>query len=338
MSNGLARSAPHIHRQRSVAAIMHEVACALIPGIIVAIVLFGWGVLIQCLLAYFSALLSEALILKLRRLPLRLYLADGSALLTALLLALTLSPLTPWWLTVSASAFAIIIVKHVFGGIGQNLFNPAMAGYVFVILCFPAAMNVWPDITTARADLPVTLNAIFTAAALPDAVSGATPLAYLRTAIDNMVMIPEIEQQPVFGLLGGRGWEWLACAWLLGGVWLWYRGIIKWRIPLSVIAGCAAASLLFYIHNPDSYASPLFHLFSGGLMLGAFFIATDPVTAASTPRGRLLYGAGIGILTYLIRTFGGYPDGMAFAVLIMNAFVPLIDQYTRPPVVGEQRS
>lgn len=338
MSDPAGRSAPHIRRPRDVAAVMHEVSYALIPGILVAVYLFGWGVLIQCLLACAAALSSEAICLWLLRKPVTFFLQDGSAVLTGLLLGVTLSPLTPWWITVLAAIFAIVVGKHLFGGIGHNLFNPAMAGYVFVLLCFPAAMAVWPDVTGMAPSPAHTLQSIFFPGGTADGISGATPLGFLRTEVGNMAMLSEIRQAPLFGMIGGRGWEWLATAWLLGGLWLLFRGIIRWHIPAAVLLGCMAPALVFYGLDPDTYAAPLFHLFAGGLMLGAFFIATDPVSAATSIRGQLLYGAGIGGLIYFIRTFGTYPDGIAFAVLFMNALVPLIDRYTRPPVIGEKHN
>lgn len=332
-----ARSAPHIHSPRTVGAIMREVIYALLPGILVATLVFGWGVIIQCLLACAFAVGVEAMMLSLRQRPLTPFLGDYSAVVTGLLLALSLSPFTPWWATLLATAFAVAVAKHLFGGIGHNPFNPAMAGYAFVLLCYPATLSIWPDTTAAAPALGETLAAIFLGAFPTDAVSGATPLAHLRTELGRMTMISELHRDPLFGYVGARGWEWLATAWLVGGLWLLFRGIIQWRIPLAVILGFVSVSLVFHAYDTDVYASPLFHLFSGGLMLAAFFIATDPVSASTTPRGRLIYGAGIGLLVYLIRTFGGYPDGVAFAVLLMNAAVPLIDRYTRPLVVGERR-
>ena len=338
MMNNIGPSAPHIHRQRSVAMVMREVCYALVPGILVAFYLFGSGVIIQCLLACLAAVGSEALILKLRKRPISFYLQDCSALLTGLLIGLTVSPLTPWWMTIMAAVFAIAVAKHLFGGLGHNLFNPAMAGYAFVLLCFPAAMTVWPDVTTPAPGLAVTIESIFLRGGPPDAVSGATPLGWLQTELAGMAMLSELQSSPLLGLFGGRGWEWLAMAWLLGGSWLLFRGIIRWPIPAAVLIGCLAPALLFHAFDPDAYASPMLHLFSGGLMLGAFFIATDPVSAATSVRGRLIYGTGIGLVVYLIRTFGNYPDGIAFGVLLMNASVPLIDHYTRPPVIGENRN
>lgn len=333
--NNVAPSAPHIHRQRSVAMVMREVCYALLPGLLVAVYLFGSGVIMQCLLACLAAVGSEALILKLRQRPISFYLQDCSALLTGLLIGLTVSPLTPWWMTVTAAVFAIVIAKHLFGGIGHNLFNPAMAGYVFILLCFPAAMVIWPDVTLPAPGWSVTIETIFLGNSPPDAITGATPLGWLRTELTGMAMLSELQSSPLLGLFGGRGWEWLATAWLLGGSWLLFRGIIRWPIPVAVLMGCLVPALLFHAFDPDTYISPVLHLFSGGLMLGAFFIATDPVSAATSVRGRLIYGAGIGLLVYLIRTFGNYPDGVAFGVLLMNALVPWIDHYTRPRVLGE---
>jgi electron transport complex protein RnfD len=337
------RASPHIHAPVSVAAVMRDVLLGLIPGLLVHAWYFGPGIFVQCMLAAATALACEYGMLRLRGRPVRIFLYDGSALVTALLLALTLSPFTPWWATILGAAFAIVVAKHLYGGLGHNLFNPAMAGYVFVLLCFPAALTVWPQplgVAEARLGLTDTLAMIFTGAPAGgtiDSLTGATPIGYLRTQLAQMAMISELRAHPLFGSVGGRGFETLAFAFLLGGAWLLYRRVIQWRIPASLIGGLFAASLLFYAIDADRYASPVFHLFSGGTMLAAFFIATDPVSAATTPRGRLIFGASIGVLAYLIRTFGGYPDGIAFAVLLMNAAAPLIDHYTRPAVLGEKR-
>lgn len=318
---------------------MRLVIFALLPGILLSAWFYGWGVIIQCLLATVFALLLEAAMLKLRRQPVMLFLFDGSAVVTALLFALAISPYTPVWINLAGVAFAICIAKHAFGGLGHNLFNPAMSGYVFVLLCFPAPMLIWPDITSADpATLIQTLTLIFTGSlpvATLDGISGATPLVYMKSQLTNMVMMSEIRSSPLFGSFAGKGTEWINLAWIGGGIWLVMKRVIKWQMPAVFLGVLFVFSLLFYWFDPDIYVSPLLTLFTGGTMLAAFFIITDPVTAATTPRGRLIYFSGIAILTCLIRTWGSFPDGIAFAVLMMNAFVPLIDLHTRPRVFGE---
>lgn len=334
-------SSPHRHAGASVAGVMLRVAGALLPGLLIYIWFFGAGVLIQCLLAVSIALAVEALMLRLRGRSVPLFIRDGSALVTGLLFALCIPPFTPWWITLIGIVFAIAIAKHVFGGIGYNPFNPAMAGFVFVLLCFPPEMNTWPA-APGLLDHGISLGDSLRAIFLPgrgtvDALSGATALGHLKSRLGLMVMVSEIRADAIFGTFGGRGWEWVNAAYLAGGVALLVMGIVKWQIPTAMLASLVVVSAAFNFYDPDTYASPLFHLFSGATFLGAFFIATDPVTASTTPRGRLIYGALIGTLIYVIRVWGAYPDGVAFAVLIGNAAAPLIDHHTRPRVMGESR-
>jgi len=329
-------SPPHIHSQASVNEVMQQVIFALVPGIIVCTWILGWGVLVHCLLAVSFALAFEAIMLKLRKRPFQVFLFDRSAIITGLLFALTITPFAPWWVTLSGLCFAIVIAKHLYGGLGYNIFNPAMAGYVFVLICFPVELNHWP-IVNDNPGLIESLRMIFSG--LPaerlDSLSGATPLAFTKSQLSGMAMLSEFSNGPLFGALGGKGWEWIGLVFLAGGIWLIIKGIIKWQIPLVMIFTIFLLSLIFHGYDPDRYASSMFNLFTGGTLLAAFFIATDPVTASATPRGIIIYAAGIGILTYIIRTWGSYPDGIAFAVLIMNAAVPFIDSITRPDVFGE---
>jgi len=332
-------SPPHIHTGPSVGNIMVRVCLALLPGLFCYIWFFGWGVALQCVIAVLFALIIEVFLLRLRGRDIRTFIGDGSVIVTALLFALTITPLTGWWITLIGIGFAVIFAKHFFGGLGYNLFNPAMAGYVFVFLCFPSAMNVWPGVEEPPPDMTTYMQCIF--AACPsglDGLTGATPLAYMQSELSAMSMMSEIREAPVYGVTGGKGWEWINLAFLLGGLGLAMLRIIYWQIPLAMLAGLFLTAALFNLYDGEIYASPLLHIFSGGTMLSAFFIATDPVTASGTPRGRIIYAGLIGILVYVIRTFGAYPDGIAFAVLIANAFVPAIDHFTRPRVLGENRS
>lgn len=337
-------SSPHLHAATSVNRVMTRVIYALLPGILLSVWFFGAGVLIQCLLAVFFALGIEALMLYLRKKPLGLYLFDGSAVVTALLFALCISPYTPVWVNFAGICFAIIVAKHLYGGIGNNMFNPAMAGYVFVLLCFPVYMSAWPlPLGTAgqHAAFLQTLSIIFTGPSSVetfDALSGATILAYTKSQISGMAMISEIRNSPLFGSFAGKGSEWIAIAWVAGGIWLLFQRIIKWQMPVYFIGTIFIISLMFYWYDSDIFLSPVTVIFTGGIMLAAFFIITDPVTASTTALGKIIYVAGIGLLAYIIRTWGAYPDGVAFAVLLMNAAVPLIDNYTRPPVFGEAKN
>ncbi|MDX5333221.1 MAG: electron transport complex subunit RsxD [Gammaproteobacteria bacterium] len=337
-------SSPHHTPAKSVSRVMGAVMLALLPGTAAATWYFGWGVLINVVLAAGFAVALEAAMLALRGRPLRPFLTDGSAVLTAWLFALALPPLTEWWITLIGIVFAIVIAKQLYGGLGHNPFNPAMVGYVVVLVSFPREMTLWlpPEmLAETRFDFLQALSVVFTGS-LPaglswDAITMATPLDLMKTELSLNRTIEEIRQSPLFGDFSGQGWEWIANWYAIGGFWLLFRRTIAWQIPVAMLGSLFAIATLFYWMDPDAHAGPLFHVFSGGAIIGAFFIATDPVSAATTPRGRLIYGAGIGVLTYVIRTWGGYPDGIAFAVLLMNMAAPTIDYYTRPRVFGEER-
>lgn len=324
---------------------MLQVLLALIPGAAAYAYFFGWGVLINITFAMGIAVACEALMLNVRKSPVKPFLTDGSALVTGALLAIALPPLLPWWATLTATAFAIIVAKHLYGGLGYNPFNPAMAGYSLLLISFPFEMTAWlaPQMLGQyHLGFGDTLAAIFSGQ-LPeglsiDAFTMASPLDTLKTQVRLDQTVSEIMlTSPVFGSISGKGWEWINIAFLAGGVWLVYRKIIGWQIPLGMLGSLTIIALTFYLFDPDHFASPVFHLFSGASILGAFFIATDPVSAATTNPGRVIYGVGIGILTYVIRTWGGYPDGVAFAVLLMNMTAPTIDYYARPRVFGHKK-
>jgi electron transport complex protein RnfD len=325
----------------SVSAVMLKVLLALGLAIVVYAIYFGPAILVSIVLASMTAIACEASMLRMRGYPIAPHLQDGSALVTAWLLALSMPPLSPWWLIVGGTAFAIIVAKHLYGGLGSNLFNPAMAGYALMLISFPAQMTQWPGVDTllhAHLSFAETAHYILTGT-LPagvqfDALTMATPLDLLKTELRLGHTVNEITQSPVYGHIGGTGSEIIALCYLAGGIFLLQQRVITWHIPLAFLAGLFAAALWFHVYDGDRYIAPWFHLLSGGSMLAAFFIVTDPVTGATTPKGKLIFGAMIGFLTYLIRTFGGYPDGIAFAVLIMNMCVPLIDAYTQPRVFG----
>ncbi|BAW80360.1 RnfABCDGE type electron transport complex subunit D [Candidatus Nitrosoglobus terrae] len=335
-------SAPHIHQGTNVSQLMLQVIYALIPALLAYIWYFGYGILINITLTVITAVITEALMLAARGQPLNIFLADGSAVVTGTLLAFCLPALTPWWIPVIGTAFAMIFAKHLYGGLGYNPFNPAMVGYVLLLISFPKEMTTWLPVKDLMInpplDLKESLKLVFTHIAPEvDSFSGATPLDYTKTQLRLGRAIDEIRSHPLFGGLGGKGWAWINGWFFLGGMWLLYKRVISWHIPSAVLGILLAMSTMFHFLVPNYYPSALFHLTSGGTMLGAFFIATDPVTAAASPRGRLFYGAGIGGLTYIIRTWGGYPDGIAFSVLLMNMAVPVIDYYTQPPVFGHKK-
>jgi len=333
--------APHFPPHSTVASVMQQVLYALLPGILAYTWFFGPGILVQILLAVIFALLFEALMLKARKQPLKLFLGDWSAVVTAVLFALCLPPLAPWWIALIGMLFAMVVAKHLYGGLGQNVFNPAMVAYVVVLVSFPQVMALWPppaSIAAHSLTISEVLTTIFTGG-LPagltwDTVSEATPLDAIRTSLASGHLVSEARQSPVFGDFGGLGWEWIANMYALGGLWLLWRRIISWHVPVMMICSVVTIGLGAYLVDPGSNPVPLQHVFSGALVLGAFFIATDPVTGCTSNRGRLFFGAGVGIITLVIRRWGGYPDGVAFAVLLMNMAAPLIDRYTRPRIFG----
>ncbi len=333
------RSSPFTPSAASTRRLMLNVMIALVPGSIAYVWYFGVGLLVNILFATAFALLFEALVLWLRRRPIKPYLTDYSAIVTAWLFALCLPMHSPWWLIATGIGFAMIAGKHLYGGLGFNPFNPAMVGYVVLLISFPREMTTWfmpmqisGDSLSPAEALSYTLGLVDTTQW--DALTSATPLDQYKTSLGLNLMVSEIRQSPLFGDFAGVGWEWISNWWFLGGLYLLFTRTIRWHIPVAMIAGLLLPATLFYLINPDSVASPGFHLFSGGLMLGAFFIATDPVSSATTNSGRLLYGFFIGLLVYIIRSWGGFPDGVAFAVLLANMAVPLIDYYTQPRVFG----
>ncbi len=312
-------NSPYVRKPASVTRVMGTVLLALLPGIAAYVWQFGPAILGQLAIATATALACEALMLAVRGKPLRLFLSDLSAVVTAWLIALAVPATIPAWLLVLGVAIAIIIAKHLYGGLGQNPFNPAMVAYAVMLVAFPALMSQWPS---AQADV----------------LTSATPLDALRTGLRAAdATVASVMGQPgVFGAVAGQGWEWVAAGFLAGGVLLLALRIITWHIPVAFLATLALLSGVFWLVDSARYASPLLHLMAGGGMLGAFFILTDPVSAATTPRGKLIYAAGAGLLVYLIRVFGNYPDGVAFATLLMNLCVPLIDMKTQPPVFGHK--
>jgi len=332
---------PHVPARNTVGNVMRQVLYALCPGIVAYAWFFGPGILVQILLAIIFAVGLEALSLQLRKQPLLLFLSDGSAIVTAVLFALCVPPLAPWWVSLTGMVCAIVIAKHLFGGLGHNVFNPAMVGYAVVLISFPQAMTQWlppHSIAATPVDLATALGAIFTGS-LPasltwDAITQATPLDAMRTSIAAGQTVSEIREAPIFGDFGGLGWEWIANWYALGGLWLMWKRIITWHVPVMMLGSVIVLGLLAWFADSGSNPSPLQHVFSGALVLGAFFIATDPVSGCTSPRGRLIFGAGVGVLTLVIRRWGGYPDGVAFAVLMMNMAAPLIDRYTAPRVYG----
>ncbi|MFP4560286.1 MAG: RnfABCDGE type electron transport complex subunit D [Thiohalorhabdus sp.] len=345
-------SSPHAHGGGGVSGVMATVILALVPVTLFSVYLFGWPVVFMLLTTLAAGLATEAVALRLMGRPIRPALTDGSAVVTCLLLGLSLPASAPWWIAVLGAAFAIGIGKQVYGGLGANPFNPAMISRVMLLISFPQQLSTWPAVRPLFSDgalsftegLRVTFGGEQGLALAADATSEATPLGHLKTELTLNRTVDEILAQgydhtvALFGTLSGSAGETSAVLIVLGGLYMWWRGVIDLRIPGAMVAGTAAFAFVFHVYDPDAFAGPLYHVLNGSLLLGAFFIATDMVTSPTTPRGQILFGLGCGALTYIIRTWGGYPEGVSFAVVLMNACVPLIDHYTRPRVFGKERA
>jgi len=340
-------SSPHTHVASTTGDVMRWVILATLPGFIALTYFFGWGTLINLVLASITALASEALILKLRNRPIAFYLKDYSALVTAILLGLSLPPYAPWWLIVLGTATSIILAKQLYGGLGFNPFNPAMVGYVVLLISFPVEMSQWASPQTLMAGgqaLPSfseAMNIVFAGnSALVDGYTGATPLDLFKNQqglmVEQIVAEYSLFNQAMFA---GVGWEWVNLGFLAGGIYLLYKRAFTWHAPISMLAALLVMSVLFYdFGSSSSGGSPWLHLLSGSTMLGAFFIITDPVSSAVSNKGRVIYGAGVGILIVLIRVWGNYPDATAFAILLMNFAAPFIDYYTLPRTYGHKKA
>ncbi len=317
---------PHIHKEESIPTLMYGVIFALLPVIGMSVYVFGLQAILVMLYAVISCLIFEFLITRLL-LKRETSISDGSGIITGLLLAFNLPSSIPWWGVVIGSLVAIGIGKMAFGGLGSNPFNPALVGRVFLLISFPVPMTNWPVPLENRWSLA-------------DAVSGATPLAIIKEGLDAGQPLTELVSKlpPYFdfflGNQGGCIGEVSGLALTIGFIYMLYRKIITWHIPISMLASIAVFSGIFWIINPNQYMNPMFHILTGGVLLGAFYMATDYVTSPMSYKGMLLYGFGIGLLTVVIRFWGAYPEGVSFAILIMNAFVPLINKYLKPKRFG----
>ena len=319
---------PHLHSQDSTKKLMRGVIIALLPAFAVSVMMFGWRSLIVTAVAILSSILFEFLIQK-YLLKKKLSINDNSALLTGMLLAFCLPVNIPLGLVVLGSLVAIGVGKMTFGGIGNNPFNPALVGRVFLFVSFPVKMTSWP--------IPMGFKT-----ALTDATTGATPLGIITEGLRNEETVDKImESIPssmdmFYGKMGGSLGEVAAIALILGFLYLLIKKIISWHIPVSIVGTVILLTGILWLVNPEQNADPVFHILTGGLLLGAIFMATDYVTSPMTPKGMIIFGIGIGLLTVIIRRYGAYPEGVQFAILIMNAFVPLINSYAKPKRFGEE--
>ncbi len=324
---------------------MLSVALATLPAALVLSYFFGWGTLINVVLSISFCLSLECFALYLRKRPILFYLKDNSALVTAVLIALSVPPYAPWWLLAIGCLFAIVIAKHLYGGLGYNPFNPAMVAYVVLIISFPLPMSQWPvaqSLQDANAQLPNfldSLSLVFASRENIDAYTAATPLDVFKQ--NSSAMVEELYKNSATfsqAKFAGVAWEWVNLAFLAGGLFLLYKKVFTWHAPLSMLAALALMSALFYDGGSSSSGgSPLFHCFSGASMFGAFFIITDPVSSATSRRGKIIFGASIGLLVFVIRLWGNYPDALAFSVLLLNFAAPFIDYYTQPRAYGHSK-
>jgi electron transport complex protein RnfD len=328
-----------------VQAIMVQVMLALVPATVFGLVLFGWPAVYLFIATVLSAVLFEAVCLKLAGKPASLFVGDGSALLTGWLLAMSLPPWAPWWIGVAGAGLAIVVGKQVYGGIGQNLFNPAMFARVALLVSFPLEMTTWvkptPLFTEFAPGLIDALAVTFGGTGPIDSVTSATLIGYTKTEFSQGHTLSEAlaSGQPgalasMFGWISGSLGETSSVLIAGGGLWLIRQKVITWHIPASLLASVALLSTVFHLVDSEHYLSPWLHLASGGVMLAAFFIATDYVTSPSSPAGQLIFGAGCGLVIFAIRTWGGFPEGVGFAVLLMNSLTPVIDYYVRPRIYG----
>ncbi|MDD2929401.1 MAG: RnfABCDGE type electron transport complex subunit D [Sideroxydans sp.] len=343
--NSIAHS-PHAHAPSSIGKVMLTVMLALTPATLFGFWLYGWPAINLWAVAIIAAILGEAFVIRIQQRAVKPVLMDGSGILTAWLLALSLPPYAPWWIAVLGSLFAVIVGKQIFGGLGQNVFNPAMAARVMLLISFPLEMTTW------GAPLPLTspnglnllegLRVTFLSQPI-DGMASASLLGHVKTEFTRGIGLDQAltgfftPMDALWGMRAGSLGETAALLLLLGGLVLIARRIITWHAPVAMLLGVAVPALIFSLIDGNHYAGPLVHLLSGGVMLGAFFIITDPVTSPNTAKGQFIFGLGCGLLTWVIRTWGGYPEGVAFAVLLMNAATPLIDQYVKPRIYGRDR-
>lgn len=337
----MTQTSPHLQSSLSTAQLMRLVIFACIPATVAMTMLYGVGTLINLALAAAGAVVAEAAILALRGRKVRSALLDSSALLTAVLLALAIPPYAAWWLPFVGAIIAIVFAKQLFGGLGMNPFNPAMVAYVVLLISFPLAMSSWPEAQQLSAPIPneVALAAIFGGDSI-DGYTAATPLDIVRN-LQGQTYTEAVaaNQELAKGKVAGYASEIINVAFLIGGLYLLKRRLFSWHAPVAMLLALGIMSLLFWTGDgSDSRGSPLFHWFSGATMMGAFFIITDPVSGATSNRGRLIFGALVGVMIYLIRAFGNYPDGVAFAVLIANLAAPFIDYYTVPRSYGRENA
>ncbi len=323
----------------SVQLTMFKVMAALVPATLAHAWFFGAGIVVSLLVCGALAIAFESLALLMRGLPMKPFLSDGSALTTAWLFALSAPTLAPWWLYAVGMLFAVLVAKHLYGGLGQNPFNPAMVGYAVLIVSFPNYMTLWPGpahLVNHTPNLVEAFDLVFAGQGVisVDAYTMASPMDTAKTLLRAGVDKALILTNPIFGRFSGSGLEVISALYLLGGLYLLASRIITWHVPVAFLGSLTLTAGALLLIDPAQHLGPVFHLFTASTMIGAFFIATDPVSGCTTPRGKLIFAALAGFMTILIRDFGGYPDGVAFSILLMNVAAPFIDAHTQPRVFG----
>ena len=343
----LPASGAHVGANLGVTQIMWRVVLAIAPAMTFGLWLFGWPAIFLFIITVVSAVLFEAFCIVLKGRPVKTVIMDGSALLTGCLVAITLPPWAPWWIGVVGSGIAIILGKQVYGGLGQNLFNPAMLARVALLISFPIEMTTWANVSPLFfPDSPGFIESwhiTFSGLQNLDAYTGATTLGYIKTEFSQNHILPDIlkDYSPTLNFIGwtrGSLGETSSILMGLGGIWLIRQKIIQWQIPVSLLVTVSLLAGVFHLIDSDHYVSPFLYLNSGAILCVVFFIATDYVTSPNTKAGQIVFGAGCGLLIFVIRTWGAYPEGAGFAVLLMNSATPLIDYYIKPRIYGRDRN
>jgi Na+-translocating ferredoxin:NAD+ oxidoreductase subunit D len=320
---------PHVHTSNTTPSIMYGVVYAMIPAMLVSFYFFGLDSVRVILISVIGCMAVEYLIQK-YLLKSEITVFDGSAIVTGVLLAFNVPSNLPWWILIIGAIVSVGVAKMSFGGLGKNIFNPALVGRVFLLISFPVQMTSWP-VPVPGFKMP-----------LADAITGPTPLGIMKEGLaagksveEIMPQIPGYVENLMTGFQGGCLGEVSAIALLLGAIYMFYRKIITWHTPMAYLGSAVIFSGILWLADPSYYVDPLFHVLTGGMILGVFYMATDMVSSPMSVKGQLVFGAGAGILTILIRVYGAYPEGVSFAILIMNAFVPLIDMAFKPRRFGE---
>jgi Na+-translocating ferredoxin:NAD+ oxidoreductase subunit D len=327
---------PFIEQRQSVKVLMWTVVLALLPGVLLNAFFFGIGIFIQLFIALITVVIIDEAIALLRGQKIGNSISDGTAVVLVSIVAISMPTYGHWWMCSMAAGCATIFGKHIYGGTGQNLFNPAMVGVVFALVCFPSISTYWPSGNDVNLlSMTEGLKLIFTPSQMGlDAISGATLLEYERTQLSFAVMRSEFADSALYGLFAERGWEWVNLAYLCGGLWLCFRRVISYVVPVFFLGSLFVCASVMYSIDHTRFAGPLLHCFSGGAMMCAFFVATDPV---SSPTGRLaaiVYAVLLGIFVYTFRNIGAYPEAVAFAVLLLNALAPLLDRLCSRQIYG----